>query len=480
MSTVVDSRKERIYCLESALKYDPENYSARRGLVLLGALNPGDDVTPVPPIRRKWMDELGSEEEPPKNFVMKIWTNPILRIITFAGGGIILISLIFLGVFSASRNRSTPIIRVSITPRPTITYTPTLTVAPTKTLAVKLPTPTPGITPLWMLLEATYTPVPVYVNTPHPILEAYRVAMRAYEQNDPQRMLTYIQQALDSDSTSVDLHYYAGEAHRLLGDYEEAIDSYEAALEINSIFAPAYLGRARATLGINSNANVENDLRRALEYDPYMVDAYLERAKYYLRDDNPEAALDDLLVVEGLFPESPQLYVLRAQTYLLLDENATALEDAKLAYELDITSLPVYLVLAQAYLANQNPTQALNHIELYNRYEPLDANGWLVTGMAHYQLGRDYEAALEAFDKAIDLDENITGAYWYRGLIYLSLENPQEAVNDLVIAVRLAPSSFETNRDLGIALYEAERWSTAYRQFNSTETFAGRWKFIRR
>src|SRR4030043_2400628 len=54
MSTLVDTEKERIYCLESALRADPDNEAARRGLVILGARQAGDDVTPIPPIHRNW------------------------------------------------------------------------------------------------------------------------------------------------------------------------------------------------------------------------------------------------------------------------------------------------------------------------------------------------------------------------------------------------------------------------------------------
>ena len=36
MSAVVETTKERTFCLENALKYDPENDTALQGLVMLG------------------------------------------------------------------------------------------------------------------------------------------------------------------------------------------------------------------------------------------------------------------------------------------------------------------------------------------------------------------------------------------------------------------------------------------------------------
>ena len=35
-----------------------------------------------------------------------------------------------------------------------------------------------------MFLPETYTPVPIYVNTPHPVTEAYRAGLTAYEKSD--------------------------------------------------------------------------------------------------------------------------------------------------------------------------------------------------------------------------------------------------------------------------------------------------------
>ncbi|MEJ2013469.1 MAG: hypothetical protein P8X64_14755 [Anaerolineales bacterium] len=48
MSSVVDLPRERIYCLESALKIDPTNRAALRGLAVLGARRPDEKEIPSP------------------------------------------------------------------------------------------------------------------------------------------------------------------------------------------------------------------------------------------------------------------------------------------------------------------------------------------------------------------------------------------------------------------------------------------------
>ena len=68
MSAAVDSQKERLYCLQTALKLDPGNATAKRGLILLGALPPDDSIPPFPLNRpRLWEERLAApEEEKPK------------------------------------------------------------------------------------------------------------------------------------------------------------------------------------------------------------------------------------------------------------------------------------------------------------------------------------------------------------------------------------------------------------------------------
>ncbi|MFN3491762.1 MAG: hypothetical protein ACK40V_06035, partial [Anaerolineales bacterium] len=67
LSAAVDSQKERIYCLQTALKLDPENATAKRGLILLGALAPDDTIQPFPMNRpRTWEEKLLLANEKPK------------------------------------------------------------------------------------------------------------------------------------------------------------------------------------------------------------------------------------------------------------------------------------------------------------------------------------------------------------------------------------------------------------------------------
>src|SRR5512142_1416818 len=68
MSAAVDTAKERIYCLETALKFDPDNAIAKRGLVLLGGRPPDENTQPFRISHpRPWEDDLLLAHERPEH-----------------------------------------------------------------------------------------------------------------------------------------------------------------------------------------------------------------------------------------------------------------------------------------------------------------------------------------------------------------------------------------------------------------------------
>jgi tetratricopeptide (TPR) repeat protein len=478
MSAMVDSATERQYCLQQALKVDPNHATARRALIMVGAL-PADNVSPVPPPRRKWSPAADVQAaETPKNGLARLWQKlpPIFRtrpvVIGFVGivvflcigiGGCLIGALLqprdYLPVGAHTVAPMTPVWDTNTpTPSPTFTVTP----------ATRTATPTlSGATPLVALLKATYTPMPRYVATPHGISEAYRSGLVAYDRGQYDKMLLNMQQAGTEMPFEVDVAYYRAEALRNLARLDEALDVYDQIIEVNPTFAPAYLGRALTRWAQQDIAEAGDDFAQAIELDPNFVDAPLQRAAYRLSLGEYEGALEDLQIVEGLNPDHPLLYLLRAEIYLLTGEKEPAIENAQRAYEMDRTFLPAYLALGRAYLANEQPQEAYQFVHDYLAYEKQDPQGFLTMGQVYYQLGKNYPAALKSFDQALELDDKLAEAYHYRGLTYLALDDAKSAVNDLVKAVNLSPKSFTMQLDLGIALFAAERSTEAVNQLAS-------------
>jgi tetratricopeptide (TPR) repeat protein len=469
MSSLVDSSKERAFCLQNVLRIEPEDSSARLGLILIGAINGDESRALEPPFRRKWVTpeevRLPKAKSEPSSSMRRRRTAllilSILLVSSFLFIGLFGNPFKVKGLFAAGHFTVTP--RVG-TPRPTATL------LPTKTPLVMTPKATfAGPTPLWMILEATYTPTPLYVNTPHPVSEAYRAGLRAYQRGELLTMQKFMEQAAQEEPDSPDTHYYLGEAHRLLNEYEAALADYEKAIQVDERFAPAYLSRARVHKLLDPGVNSSADLDQAVKLDANFNEAYLERANFYLTIQDYEAALKDLEVAEQGLPGSPLVHLYRAQAYLETGQIEQGLAEAKTAYSLDRTLLPGYLILGKALLLGGEPAEARPYLEIYTEFQKNDAEAWLFLGRANSEVGNRSSEAIKAFDRAMELKEDWFEAYLFRGLMFLELKAAQPAVNDLFYARNLNRDSFQASLGLGRALLMSERYVEAVAQISNSQ-----------
>jgi tetratricopeptide (TPR) repeat protein len=209
MSALVDTVKEREFCLREAYKLDPANAAAIHGLRLMGENIKDPSPVSLDPARLKWKTSLEMAEQlvvprPKPRRDRSSWA--LLALVVIGLGSAI--GLLMRG--PRFKPDTSAILRFSLTPPATATLEAT---------------PVPwgdGPAPLWTLLEGTYTPTPVYAATPHNLTEAYKAAMRAYEQQDWARALDYFNQVLYSEPASADIHYHIGEIYRFQGLTEQA------------------------------------------------------------------------------------------------------------------------------------------------------------------------------------------------------------------------------------------------------------------
>ncbi len=456
LSVAVDTQNERIYCLQMVLKEDPQNSAAKRGLILLGGLPPDDSVPPFPLNRpRLWEEKLIHSQEVKER--TSGWDRPLVRILSILGIAVLIIGGLFLGRSLLFPNRAAPYL--TLTPRPTVT----ITLTPTVTPVFRTPTPTFfGPTPLWMFLVSTYTPTPLYVNTTHPVLTraSYDAGLRSLAMGDFTTARVQFQDVLKTEPNAVDIYYYIGESYRLQGDYRSAKDSYQTAINRNHAFAPAFLGRARANLGLNKDADVLADLNGAINLDQNFAEAYIARGAYRI-DSNPSAAEKDLETALEITPDSALAYLYMAEAQLSTGDYNAALDAAIRANELDMTLVPAYLTLAKAYIKTGHTTQAISALQTYTVFRPEDASALRLLGTAYNTAG-EYESAVEILNKAIEADQRNPEAYFQRGTAYLNLDSPNLAETDYKSALNYDPFDFDSYLGLARSYFMQGNPNNAY------------------
>lgn len=496
MSAAVPSRKEKVFCLENVLKYDPQNKLAKQGLALFSA-QPAEAVKkPKAAVRRKWKADLRLPKTAP---VKDRRYRPIRRLILVGGILFLILITVVAGIFLSPKKAVPVYIKPTKTPGPPPTFTPTPTyigyVAPASSVTEES---SGEPMPMWMLLDATYTPTPVYINTPHPVSEAYRAGQVAYQQGEWQTAIEYFQQAVQLEPQAVDILYYLGEAYRKAGDARQALTVFQQAIQLDNRFAPAYLGKARCDRAINPKSDVMDDLNKAIALDENFAEAYLERADLFLAQEKFDLMEKELSKAETLLPDSPLPHLLRAKSHLAKGEISDALDEAQQAYALDITLLEVYPVYAEAALRKGEFERAKELLDTYLGFHRKDGQAWLLKGQALAGLGgqealyramtqgveiadEEISAALEAFDRAAGLNSTDDWVKLYRSILYIEKGEGQKAVNDLMEARTAVYQPDKADEHslwfayqiaLSRALYQADRFDSAVEQLDYAETLA--------
>jgi tetratricopeptide (TPR) repeat protein len=443
MSAATDSAKERIYCLQTALKLDPENATAKRGLILLGALPPDETVQPFPINRpRAWEEKLLLAHEKPKP---KGWAavkaSPVFRL----GMIVLLVGAIAGGVvFGIIIPSSTPASRApTFTPGPSPTYTLTVTAIGGRPQTEIVSTPSGQLSEL---LEAPYTPTPLYVEAKRSPITAddFIQFERAYKAGDWDQAIASLQNILRNEPDTVYAYYYIGEAYRFKGDAGNALTAYRTAVDKDPGFGAGYVGMARARLLGDSNANVLPLLDEAVRLDPNFGEAYLERGKVKIRDNDIRGALVDLGEANERMPDSPLVFYHLAQARLKEGELDLALNAARRANELDVTNLPTYLMLGEIYAATGNNEEAAKALDIYIKYEKNDLSPYVLLGKIQFERG-NYEETVQAMSRVIANDRNRREPYLYRFLSNVELGRGEQADEDIDRVILYYPDLFEAN-----------------------------------
>lgn len=470
MSSVVDSPREKIYCLESALKLDPSNRAALRGLVILGARSPEEsDLASVVKVARRQT----AAATPPKpartrpriQFPWRAVAMIILGI--FAIAAIVQILLLISGpAVTVLAPVLAPARTATLTAAPpTITPTITLTPVPLETRILRTPVPTEfAATPLAFLVEATPTTTPILGLTPRPEYEAYGAGIAALQREDYERAADYMRQVLDLDPKAMDAWYFLGLANHGLGRPGAAVDAFDQAILLDPDFAPAYLGRARVVQERQPD-KLADDYNRAIGADPLLVPAYLEKAAFYAARRQYEKSDEVLGQAIAAGVTEPEVFIRRAEAQLNRTFFSDALGNAIEGSANAPTNLLGYLVLGRAYVENEMYNAALWPLQTYLLYLPDDAVGHATLARAHLGVGQ-YDSAFESANLALSLNERNTQAYVVRGYVLNFRGEYENALADFGQALRYGLPNWNIQYGQARSYYGLKQYAAAFTAAN--------------
>jgi tetratricopeptide (TPR) repeat protein len=225
----------------------------------------------------------------------------------------------------------------------------------------------------------------------------------------------------------------------------------------------AYFGRGNAYFAQENFQQAVNDYTHAIELNPDLPYAYVARGYAYANLDETELALSDLRrfvnrVGEGADPEAEQLI---AQL-----EGQMVAQAPTPGARAGVISLAPLLV---------SPTPGPSAAEIVgagDQTPAADAAFYFNQGVAQAQDG-DYPQAIESLTRATDLDPNLADAYYFRGYLYTLQDDLEQALDDYSRVIELAPGFPDIYRDRGSIYYFQGDIDRALDDFHEYTRLAG-------
>ena len=274
--------------------------------------------------------------------------------------------------------------------------------------------------------------VPAYLK--ESILDHLQKIHNIYADTIYNDLIGFIANEKNYETASVSLS--KGVALHYKNEYEEAIEKYDEAIELNPFFVEAYNSRGLAKEKLGRYQEAIADYNKVIELNPNHAIAYSNRGdgKYYL-EQHQEAIADYDKAIE-LDPDDAIAYNNRGIAKSNLGQHQEARSDFNKAIEL----IPIF---AEAY---NNRGCAKYHLEQHQEAisdlnEAIELNtvfaeAYNNRGGAKYHLGQHQEA-ISDFNKATELNSDFSEAYSNLNLANQSLGRTQETAKDFKMVVKL-------------------------------------------
>lgn len=223
----------------------------------------------------------------------------------------------------------------------------------------------------------------------------------------------------------------------VLGDIQKALEDFDRAIELQPQEGQVYLLRGAAHLTLGNHAAALADMNRGVEIESH-PDSFLARAIVYYTIGDLHAALDD---VERGLESQPQNGVLlqwRGRINLARGKSQHALVDINRAIELLPETATSYFLRCQIHLNMGDRPAARADLERAAEAGLGGMDKYIAQGINAFVRGQ-WQAAVEAYTQAIDLQPGLAYGYSWRGQAHAANKNHEAAISDFNRAIELQP-----------------------------------------
>ena len=230
--------------------------------------------------------------------------------------------------------------------------------------------------------------------------------------------------AIELRPNYAEAYYNRGKVHSTKGEIDLALKNYNRAIELEPGYVTAYNNRGLNYVNKGEFDNAIQDYNRAINLQPQaalMVFLYYNRGNAYRGKGKYDQAIKDYTTAIKLQPKFIQAYYNRGEVQLRMEEwEKSELDlivvkdngvDIIASFHNDYKNVETF---EQRYRVKL-PENIV--VLLTSQTESNDADTYNTSGIA-YSENAEYDRAIAAFNKAIELKSDLVTAYYNRGNAY--------------------------------------------------------------
>lgn len=271
-----------------------------------------------------------------------------------------------------------------------------------------------------------------------------------------------------------------GWAYRRKGDYDDAIQDYDRAIQLKPDYAEAFNGRglafygkkeydraiqdytqairtkpdyaeafdnrglacAAASEGSCDSSKAIADFDEAIKLNPYFAEAFFNRGKAFASGGQFKGAIPDFSKAIELQPDYPNAFAARGDAYFNKNDLGRALEDLNQAIKLNPQDADAVFERSSIYLQQGDRDRAIADLSTVIRLTPNEVWPYWFRSLDYYDEG-DYDQAIWDLNRVVEAQPEInvqTVSYIHqRGLAYLYKGDYARAIADFEQVGKIFP-----------------------------------------
>jgi tetratricopeptide (TPR) repeat protein len=230
-----------------------------------------------------------------------------------------------------------------------------------------------------------------------------------------------------------------GNIHMNLAQYEQALNAFELATQLETNNVKFYEGKVRALLNLQRYEETLTTLDNIIQIEPGHRAAYQEKSLIYIQLRQFEKAL--LYCEQALYfdREEPKLYFIKGEILSSLGREKEALEFYEQFLVLEPMQSAGYIRKGDILCLLERSAEALVAYEYAINIDDKSADAYVGKGNALNDLKRFSDAVL-AFDYAIELNSQGVRARFGKGFALIELNRYKEAKEELEVVLEIEPA----------------------------------------